>query len=115
MICPRCGHENPDDRGICTVCGTSVGDASDAEGTGRLVGVHECLGLADAEALGRALDLAGIPFHLNNENMASLFPGAMGGVSGLGLGRVVIMVPASRLAEAQEVIADTLRERGGEG
>ena len=63
-----------------------------------------------AEELARALDLAGIPCFLNNENMAALFPGAMGGVSGFGLGRVLIMVPAGHLDQARAVIAEAIGE-----
>lgn len=111
MICQRCGHENPDGARACAVCSSPVESAGGAS-TG-LIRAHECLGLADAEALGRALDVAGIPFFLNNENMASLFPGAMGGVSGLGLGRVVIMVPADQLDAARRVIDDALRDAEG--
>jgi hypothetical protein len=81
----------------------------------RLVRVRECLGLAEAEELERALDLAGIPCFLNNENMAALFPGAMGGVSGLGLGRVVVMVPESHAERARDVIARALSEGEEDG
>jgi hypothetical protein len=77
---------------------------------GTLVRVHESLGLAEAEELERALDLAGIPCFLNNENMAALFPGAFGGVSGLGLGHVVIMVPSDFANAAREIIARTLSD-----
>lgn len=71
-----------------------------------LVRLVDCLNLGDAEAVARALDVAGIPYYLNNENMAALFPGAMGGVSGLGLGRVVVMVPGSEFERACDVLRD---------
>jgi hypothetical protein len=72
--------------------------------SGDLVWLVECLNLHDAERISRELEMADISFFLNNQNMAAIFPGAPGGVSGFGLGKVVVMVPADDLERAQEIV-----------
>jgi len=106
MTCTRCGRDVPEGTTTCE-CGAEI----EAPGRTSLVRVHDCLGLNDAQEIARALDLAEIPYYLNNENMAALFPGAMGGVSAGGLGRVAIMVAPEDAARARETIRDVLEGR----
>ena len=42
-----------------------------------LVWLVECLNLSDAERIARELEMEDIPFFLNNQNMAAIFPGAI--------------------------------------
>jgi hypothetical protein len=119
VFCPRCGAEFVPGVAVCTDCAIPLvesltpdavaGEASDVER------VRECLGLGEAEELSRALERAGIPHFLSNENMAVLFPGAMGGVSGMGLGRVSILVPTRHAERARQVIARTIADLDGAG
>ena len=71
---------------------------------------RSCFSLLEAEELSRALEREGIRCFLNNENMGALFPGAMGGISGGGLGRVGIMVPSPIADRAEQVVQRVLRD-----
>ena len=73
--------------------------------------VHECLGLADAEEIARVLEAEEISVFLNNESMAALFPGAMGGISAGGLGRVKILVSDAQADRAREIVGEAIIER----
>lgn len=68
-----------------------------------LVWLVECHNSREADEIGRELDAAAIPFFKNNQNMAALFPGAADGVSGFGLGKIVVMVSSEHLERATEI------------
>ncbi len=113
MYCPNCGAEYVPGVTICEDCEVRlVEELPEGVPTGGqdLVLVRSCLGLAEAEELARALEREGIVCFLNNQHMGALFPGAMGGVSAAGLGRVGIMVPGSVADRARHVIQRVLRD-----
>jgi hypothetical protein len=67
-------------------------------------------GLVPAQLFKTRLESAGIPVLLNYESAARLF-----GLTLNGLGKIRVMVPQSRRAEAEAVLAEPALDPAGEG